>query len=153
MLARFLLNSLTGILVAAILLVGILAVIDSRTVLDLAPVLIAMLLAMLLGLGVGVLNCAIIGLFPVWDVVWSIATRPLFIASGILFLYDELPQLARDVLWYNPLVHITALMRAGFFPMYAPLFVSEVFVIASGLMPLALGLVLLGRYHRDILNQ
>lgn len=152
-LARFLLNSLTGILVAAILLVGILAVIDSRTVLDLAPVLIAMLLAMLLGLGVGVLNCAIIGLFPVWDVVWSIATRPLFIASGILFLYDELPQLARDVLWYNPLVHITALMRAGFFPMYAPLFVSEVFVIASGLVPLALGLVLLGRYHRDILNQ
>ena len=152
-LARFLLNSLTGILVTIILLAGILTVTDNRTVLDIPPVLMAMALAMLLGLGIGVLNCAVIGLFPVWDVIWSMITRPLFIASGILFLYDNLPQLAREILWYNPLVHITGLMRQGFYPMYKPLYINEIYVALTALVPLVLGLILLGRYHRDILNR
>jgi len=112
-----------------------------------------MALAMLLGLGIGVINCAVTGLFPVWDVVWSMITRPLFIASGILYLYDDLPQLAREILWYNPLIHITGLMRQGFFPTYKPIYINEVYVIITALVSLVLGLILLGRYHRDILNR
>ncbi|GAA6202869.1 ABC transporter permease [Aquicoccus sp. SU-CL01552] len=152
-LARFLLNSLTGILVTLLLLTGILAVIDGRTVLDLPPVVEAMALAMLLGLGVGVLNCALMGLFPLWDMIWSIATRPLFIASGVFFLYDSMPPLAQDILWYNPLMHITGLMRTGFYPTYTASYVSHVYVLGVSLALLAMGLILMGRYHRDILNR
>lgn len=152
-LARFLLNSLTGILIAVLLLTGILVVIDSRTLLDFPPIVAAMAMAMVLGLGVGVLNCALIGLFPIWDVIWSVITRPLFLASGIFFLYDTMPPLAREVLWYNPLIHIVGRMRTGFFPTYAAAYVNEVFVLAVSLACLALGLILLGRYHRDILNR
>lgn len=152
-LARFMLNSLTGILIAVLLLTGILAVIDSRTLLDFPPIVAAMAMAMALGLGVGVLNCALIGLFPVWDVIWSVITRPLFLASGIFFLYDSMPPLARDVLWYNPLIHIVGRMRTGFYPTYAAPYVSEIFVLVVSLACLAMGLILLGRYHRDILNR
>ena len=151
-LARFLLNSLTGILISIILFTGILTVIDSRTVLDLVPLVTAMALAMVLGLGVGVVNCALMGLFPIWEVAWSIITRPLFIASGVLFLYDTLPPLAQEILWYNPLIHIISLMRTGFYPTYAAPYVSELYVLGVGLALLALGQILMGRYHRDILN-
>ena len=152
-LARFLLNSLTSTLVTILLLAGILAVIDGRTVLDLPPVVEAMALAMLLGLGVGMLNCVLMGLFPLWDMIWSIATRPLFLASGIFFLYDTMPPLAQDILWYNPLVHITGLMRTGFYPTYTASYVSHVYVLGVSLALLALGIILMGRYHRDILNR
>lgn len=152
-LARFLLNSLTGILVTILLLTCILMVIDSRTVLNLPPMVEAMALAMLLGLGVGVLNCALMGLFPLWEMIWSIATRPLFIASGIFFLYDTLPPLAQDILWYNPLIHITGLMRTGFYATYTASYISHVYVVGVSLTLLALGLILMGRYHRDILNR
>jgi len=152
-LARFLLNSLTGILVTILLLSGILAVIDSRTVLNLPPMLDAMMMAMLLGLGVGVFNCALMGLLPLWEMIWSIITRPLFIASGILFLYDVLPPLAQDILWYNPLMHITGLMRTGFYPTYTASYVSHVYVLGVSLALLTIGLILMGRFHRDILNR
>lgn len=152
-LARFLLNSLTGLLIAVLLLTGILIATDSRTVLDFPPIAAAMGLTMLLGLGIGVLNCTLIGLFPLWEVAWSIFTRPLFLASGIFFLYDTMPSLAQDILWYNPLIHIIGLMRTGFYPTYTAAYVSEVYVLSVGLVCLTLGLILLGRFHRDILNK
>jgi len=152
-LARFLLNSLTSILVSAILLTGILTVTETQTALSLPPIVTAMALAMILGLGLGVLNCVLIGLFPLWELTWSIITRPLFIASGIFFLYDTMPPLAQEILWYNPLVHITGLMRTGFYPTYTAAYVNEFYVLGISLVLLAMGLILMGRYHRDILNR
>lgn len=152
-LARFLLNSLTSILVAILLLSGILIATDARATLDLVPVLRAMGLAIALGLAVGTVNCTLIGLFPIWEVAWSIITRPLFLASSILYIFEDLPPLAQDILWYNPLVHIVGLMRTGFFPTYTAAYVNEVYVLAVSLVLLALGQILLGRYHREILNR
>lgn len=151
-LARFLLNSLTGVTVSILLLGGILAVVDHRGALDLVPVVEGMVLAMLLGLGVGTVNCALSGLFPIWDVAWSILSRPLFIASAVLFIYEDLPQLARDILWYNPLIHVTGIVRTGFYSTYAASYASPLYVLGVALALMALGQVLLGRYHREILN-
>lgn len=152
-LARFLLNSITEVLVAALLLGGIVATLETRVVIDFVPLIEALALAMLLGLGVGVLNCALIGLFPIWEVVWSVATRPLFLASGIFYLYAQMPPFAQDILWYNPLIHIVGLMRAGFYPTYSIAYVDLGFVAGVGLVTLLLGLVLLGRYAQEILNR
>lgn len=151
--ARFLLNSLTGVLVIILLLGGILAATDSRTVLELPKLAAASGLAMLLGLGLGTLNCVLMGLYPLWEMVWSIITRPLFLASGIFFLYDDMPPLAQDILWYNPLIHIAGLMRAGVYPTYTASYVNAPFVLLVSLVLLALGMVLMGRFHRVILNR
>ena len=151
--ARFLLNSLTGILITVLLLGGILAVIDNRTVLDFPRIVSGMGLAMFLGLSIGVLNCALSGLYPLWEMVWAIITRPLFLASGVIFLYDTMPPLARDILWYNPLIHVIGRMRTGFYPTYTAPYINEVYVLSVALICLVLGLILLGRFHRDILNR
>ncbi|MBT8154511.1 ABC transporter permease [Epibacterium ulvae] len=152
LLARFTLNSLTGVLNTILLLGAILILIDSRATLNLPPVLQAMGLAMILGLGVGSVNCVLMGLFPIWALIWGVLNRPLFIASGIFFLYDEMSPVAQELLWYNPLVHIVGLMRTGFYPTYTAAYVSEVYVLSVALMLLTLGLTLMGRYHRDIIN-
>ncbi len=152
-LARFILNSLTGILVILLLIGGILAVVDSRAVLDMGPVLQALGLAMLLGLGLGTLNSVLTGLYPLWEIAWSIITRPLFIASGVLFLFEDLPPAARDLLWYNPLIHIIGLMRAGVYPTYTAAYVSITYVLLISMVLLVLGLLLMRRYHRVILNR
>ena len=152
-LARFLLNSLTGILVAYIVLTGILYLNDTRTVIEYAPLLRSMFLTILLGFGIGVLNCALFGLIAIWDTVWAIVTRPLFLASGIFFIYEDMPPVVQDVLWYNPLLHLTGLMRQGFYPMYAPQYISVTYVACFSLIALFFGLLLLSRYHREILNR
>ncbi len=152
-LARLLLNGLTNILVTTLLLTGILAAIDSRSALNLPPVIEAMSMAMVLGLGVGVINCAISGLYPLWEMIWSIITRPLFLASGVLYLFEDLPPLARDILWYNPLIHIIGRMRSGFYPTYRADYCEPVYVLVVALTLLAMGLLLLRRHHRAILNR
>lgn len=152
-LARFLLNSLTGVLITFLLIGGVLSVIDSRAVLDMPVAVLAMALCMVLGLGVGTMNCVLMGLYPLWDMIWSIITRPLFLASGVLYIYEDLPPLAQEVLWYNPLLHLTGLMRSAFYPTYTASYVSITYVLLVSLVLLLLGLLLMGRYHRVILNR
>ncbi len=153
LLARFALNGLTGVLNTGLLLGGILLLIDSRTILDLPPILLALSLSLMLGLGVGAVNCVLTGLFPIWSLLWGIINRPLFLASGVFFLYDEMSPLAREILWYNPLVHVVGLMRSGFYPTYTAAYVNVTYVMLIATTLLALGLLLLGRYHRDIINR
>jgi capsular polysaccharide transport system permease protein len=151
--ARFLLNGLTGILVSyAILGIVLLAFVSDPVSLDIGPVLLSMSLAILVGLAVGTLNCALTGLNALWGQVWTILTRPLFIASGVIFLYENMPPLAQQILWYNPLLHVIGLMRTGFYPSYIAAYISVPYVVGFSLVVLFFGVVLLGRYHRDILN-
>jgi capsular polysaccharide transport system permease protein len=150
--ARIVLNTLTGILVAAIVLGLVSLFTETRMSFDVVPVLRAVALAILLGGGIGVLNCALFGLFPVWMQVWSIATRPLFLVSGVFFLYEDMPATAQSLLWWNPLVHIIGIMREGFYVSYQASYASVLFVALTGLLTLFFGVVLMGRYHRDILQ-
>ena len=151
-LARFVLNGLTGLVVAYLLLAGALAFTDNRAVLDLPPILTAFGLALILGFGIGVLNCALIGLIQSWEMIWSILTRPLFLASGVIFIFEDLPRVLQSILWWNPLMHVAGFMRMGVYPSYGPEYLSPVYVLGCALICLVMGLILLGRYHRDILN-
>ena len=152
-LARFLLNTLTNVMVCFVLLSAIILLIDTRIFFDVVPMVVAMSLSALLGLGVGTLNCVIFGLFPAWENFWNIATRPLFLASGIFYIYEDLPTLAQDILWWNPLMHLTGLMRTGLYVTYRPDYLSITYVLVFSMVPLTLGLLFLRRYHTDILNR
>ena len=150
--ARFVLNTLTTLMVSYILLTGILLLIDAHAVISIQPILIALSLAAFMGLSIGTLNCYLMGAFPIWEVVWAIATRPLFIASGVMFIYEDLPEAVRDILWYNPLFHLTGLMRMGFYPMYSPDYISLPYILGLSFITLTLGLLLLRKNSRKILN-
>jgi len=114
--------------------------------------MLAFALAALLGLGVGCLNCYLTMRFHTWDTIWSILTAPMFILSCIFFILEDIPDKYQDVLWFNPVVHLTGLMRTGFYPTYEATYVSVPYVLMFGLITLALGLLLLNRFHRDLLN-
>jgi len=151
-LARFILNTLTGFMVSFLMLALIIATLDTPILLDVAPAMTSISLAALLGLGVGALNCALIGKVAVWEKFWTIFTRPLFLISGIIIRYEDMPDGLQNILWYNPLIHIIGHMREGFYPTYEADYFSASYVIFISLITLFLGTVLLGRYHREILT-
>lgn len=151
-LARFILNTLVVTLVTVIILTGIMVFEDIRSVLDFPRILLAMVLAAAMGLSVGMLNCYMFQRIPVWEQVWSIATRPLFLISGVIFIYEDLPQMGQSVLWYNPILHLTGIMRDGFYPLYHPAYISGIYIGAWIGFPMLAGLLLLRQYHRDLLN-
>jgi len=152
-LGRFALNLLTHLMVFCLIMTGIETLYDTGSMPEPGPILNALAMAAALGLGIGTLNCFLASMFPVWQNVWGILTRPMFIISGIFFLYDELPGRVRDILWWNPLIHVTSEMRRGFYGTYDPVFVSPIYVYGVAGACFVLGLVFLNRYHRDILNE
>lgn len=153
LIARFLLNLTTQLMVGYILFTGILLAFETRTSPELSTIVEAYALVALLAGGIGTLNCFLIMRFPIWQVAWGILMRPMFIISGIFFIYDIIPQPLRDYLWYNPLIHVVGLMRRGFYPTYDATYVSVEYVAIIGLGCLLLGLVLLRRNYRDLLDR
>jgi len=151
--ARAILNILTDLLVAYILMASILLIVDNKTLIDFGPILLSFTLAALLAVGVGLVNCVIIGFFPIWATVWGIVTRPLFIASGVIWLYRDLPPAAQDILWWNPLIHVVGISRTGYFSTFEPQYVSIVYTLTVSLVLTAFGLLMLRRYQLWILNR
>ena len=152
LMARFILNLLTQLMVAYFLFTGIVYFLDTRTSPDLLKIALGLSMAAALALGIGSLNCFLTGMMPSWRRIWAILNRPLFLISCIFFVYETVPEPYRSVLWYNPLVHVVGQMRSGFYPYYDAPYVSPAYVFGISLICFALGLVMLRRYARDILQ-
>ncbi len=151
-LARFLLNFLTHILVAVCVLSGVFLIYDLPLQLDFAALGNAMSMAGCLALGIGVLNCYLIMAFPVYERLWQVATRPLVIVSGLFFLLESVPGNYRDILWWNPLFHVTGEMRRGLYVVYDATYVSSSYVYLLSFALTAFGLLILKRNYRDLVN-
>ena len=151
--ARFLVNLLTELMVAYIVFAGILLFFETRVILDLPLIALGLGLAAALGLGVGTLNCFLFIRFPIWQQVWSILMRPLVILSCTFLLYGQIPQPFRGYLWFNPIVHVVGLTRAGFYANYDASYTSPLYVLGFAGICMVMGLVLLRRYHQDMMER
>ncbi|MES2665082.1 MAG: ABC transporter permease [Pseudomonadota bacterium] len=152
LLARVAVTLLTQVMVGFVVFTAILTLADTRSVPNLPLILMSYGLAVLFGIGVGMVNAFLMTRFPIWVVAWSVATRPLFLISGILFIFNGLPQELQRFIWYNPLIHIVGTMRAGFYPTYKWDYVSWIYAFAMSLVLIVIGLRLLKWYHRDLLQ-
>ena len=151
--AKFVLGFMTDFLVATAIFSGIALFTDAQITLDLARVAAAFGLAAALGLGVGTLNCVLFGFFPTWKNVWSVLSRPMFILSGVLFLYEGVPPAFQGFIWWNPVLHVTGLMRAGFFGSYDPAWVAPLYVLGIAATLFLAGGWLLRRHASFLIEQ
>lgn len=153
LIARVLLNALTHMAVIAVVFTGIYVAFQLPFVVTLSYVFESLLLIALLAVGVGTLNCYLMTAFPVWERIWHILTRPLFLMSGIFFTFDMMPTQAQNFLWFNPLIHCVGLMREGIYPTYQGSYISRGYVIGVSITLLLVGLMLLERNHRKLLER
>lgn len=151
--ARLVLNAATQVIIAIILIGCIVLIWDVQLRIDYVDCARAFLMAFAIGFGVGVVNCYLMSMFHIWQFIWSVINRPLFVVSGIFFLLDPLPEQIRSLLLYNPLAHPIMMLRRGIYDTYDASYVNELYVHLSALILSALGMLLLHRYHRIILDE
>ncbi|WP_415184278.1 ABC transporter permease [Phaeovulum sp.] len=152
LIARFLLTLLTHMVVGVVIFGAILLVFQTGAALDVLAVVRAYLLTAVLGLGVGLMNCYLMTSFPAWGRIWWVLTRPLFLVSGIFFTYDDLPAMAQDVLWYNPLLHGVGFMRSGFYLTYSGDYLDALYVGMVAALLAITGLLLVRMNYRAFLQ-
>lgn len=102
-------------------------------------VLLGLALAWMLGCGLGrfvAIGCEASDTFAR---TVPLVLRPLFWLSGIFYVAAELPARVQDILWWSPLLHVTEILREGYFlgfkshfatPWY-PVLVAALFFLAS----------------------
>lgn len=151
--ARFVLQFITVFFVSTLVLGTLWVITGHDLTLDPVALFQAVLFSSALGLGIGALNCVLFAYSPTWKRVYAIINRPLFLISGVFFLYSDMPFQAQQILWWNPLIHVTALMRSAFYPIYDPLFVSFPYLMFASLTPLFLGILFLRVLKARIVDQ
>lgn len=152
LLAKIFFNLVTQLLVGYLVLTFITLTQETRTDAQVLEIALAYAMVFTLAVGIGALNCFLFTAFPWWQQVWSIVTRPLFLLSCVFFIFDDVPDTIQPYLWYNPVVHVVGQMRMAFYPSYRGDYVTPVYVFALGLVLMVIGMALLHRYHRDLLN-
>lgn len=150
MVARFSLNAVTQLLVLALVMSGIVLMYDLHPIIDWARVFLAIAMLVALTLSVGVLNCYLFSAFPLWERLWAVLTRPMFILSGVLFIPEVVPGKFRDWFMLNPLPHITSQFRRGFFATYDAVHVSPGYVFVLSVVLGSIGLLFLLKNHKDL---
>ena len=110
---------------------------------DLGPILLASLIAIVLGAGVGASNIVWFHLSSPYQQVWGIINRPAFIISGVFFLPDTVPHPFREYLLWNPLVHVVGLFRTGFYPTYRANYVDMPYIVGLAVFAIVFGLFLI----------
>lgn len=150
---RFVVFLTTHLIVFYILMSGIHFFFKIDVYLDFNAISLAILMAATLGLGVGCINCFLMSLFPLWENFWTMLTRPLLLLSTVIYIFEEVPWVYQDVVWYNPLIHIIGMMRRGFYPQYDAAYSTPIYVFSIALVCLSLGIIFLYRWNRELSNR
>jgi capsular polysaccharide transport system permease protein len=75
------------------------------------------------------------------------------IISGVMFLANGLPANVFAYLWWNPLIHVTGMMRHAFYPTYDASYVNPGYVFLVAGVCFVLGLIGLHRFVFDALDK
>ena len=152
MFARFILNYVIDILVFISLTSLIVYYYQLRVNVDVFAAILSLTMAGVLGLAVGTFNSVLFLAWPTYENIWSMFSRPMFLASGVMFMIDDLPEYIFRIVRWNPAAHVVSEMRHAFFPSYNPSFVSPFYVfVVSGCLFL-IGLITLHRFVYDALD-
>jgi len=148
--AKALLQGLTWMIVFAILL--FIVMLGGRLVLPerVEECAAAALFTFLLGFGVGLINAVLNMLFKAWERVYSAVTKPLYLLSGVFYLVDSLPDQARRVLVWNPLVHAIEWFREGYFANFSSLTLDRAYLIEWAVASVVLGLCMERAFRRRL---
>jgi capsular polysaccharide transport system permease protein len=99
-----------------VVLVGVNALVQQTLVINnLLYVALGFLLAGLLGMTAGLTLCALSTFSNVILRISSPLLRPLFWTSGLFFSVGDLPSWIRDLLLWNPVLHVVEIVREGYF--------------------------------------
>lgn len=150
LIARLALQTLTNLFVAFIILGGTIWWTNEPVQLNFPLMAGAVGAATLMATGAGFMNAVLFHVFPTYEQLFNIANRPLFLISGIFFTPESMPTQIRDLLAWNPLVHVISAFREAIYPVYHATLSSLGYPFAVGLVTLFFGMILLKRYDERL---
>jgi len=101
----------------------------------------ALLVAMLLGFGFGILNGLIVMAIPMWVTGATLLYILLYLISGVFFVPDALPEQLRYYLSFNPVLQVVQWMRSAYYEGYGS-HLDKQYAVAFAVLMLVAGLTI-----------
>ncbi|HEX3885215.1 MAG TPA: ABC transporter permease [Stellaceae bacterium] len=138
-LARGILEFVTDLMVALILLIGFCALGFAGAPDDVWNACLALGAVAALGCGAGFVNAVIAQRVRSWDKIWTQATRVLYFASGIFYAPAMMPDWVRQILVWNPVLQAIDWFRSGCFAFYHPHWLDRTYLSGIAITALLAG--------------
>lgn len=140
--ARYILQFVTSVVVAITVMLLCTSEASHLHSLDLMLAIEAVWMASLMGLGMGMINIALFERFPLYENIFSIINRPLYLLSGVIIIPDSLPGPVYNILLWNPLVHVVMWFRQAIYPEYSASGFDKLYVLKFASLLLVFGFYL-----------
>ena len=109
---------------------------------DIKMAVTALGVALLLGIGLGILNSIMAMLIQQWATIYMLFIVFLWITSGAYFVPSALPAGVRELLYFHPVLHCIEWLREAYFESYHSLILDKYYVAAIALWTIFAGLLL-----------
>ncbi len=113
-------------------------------------VIVALLMASLLGASIGFFAMALNVHYASTSKIVGLILKPLLWISGIFYAVNDLPEMARNIVLYNPLIHIVEFMRDAWFGGYEAKYIDLMYPLGWVLFFGYFGLVYERRTRKHI---
>ena len=98
--------------------------------------------ALLLGVGLGILNAIIAMMIPQWVTIYSLSNILFWLASGAYFIPSALDAQTRALLYFHPFVHCTEWLREAYYSGYHSSLLDKSYLVGCGLWAISTGLLI-----------
>ncbi len=112
----------------------------------------AFAVTLLLAISVGLVVSLIAMAFEGFVTIWALFLIVFYISSGSFYVVSFLPEIAVQVLSWNPVIHCTEWMRLAYYPGYPDQVLDKTYVISVALGVLVLGLICERVLRRNLLS-
>lgn len=140
--ARLILQAMTSCVVTWVIIYGAMWTTNQPISIHWLQIIEAIAFAWILALGVALGNTVLFFKFPLYQKIFDIVTRPLFLLSGVFYVPSHMPHPYSDVLLANPLTQIVVLFREGFYTMHGDTGLDMPFLITTSTGVLFVGMLL-----------
>lgn len=140
-----------NLLLSAVLIFGAVTIVFGSGLPDSVPsVMFGLSLAWMLGCGFGRFVAYGGQLSDTFARMVPLILRPFFWLSGIFYIAAEIPGRAQELLWFSPFLHVTEIIREGYFLGFTSDFADPwyPFVVAAGFYLTSIPLEQFAKRHR-----
>lgn len=96
-------------------------------------------------------NATVGALVPIYRSLWKLATMPMYLASGVLFVPAQLPPDVLNIVWWNPFLHCVEGIRENSYLDYISVY-SPTYLGTFSTIVLLIAVAVEHIYRKDILR-
>lgn len=133
---------MTAIMICLMTIITVFFIIAYHTPIpqNIAGVLSIFLINGTMGIAIGAFNQSIETVYPFWKTIFSVATTPLILLSGVFYTAESLPQVAVRYLEWNPFFQGTEALRTFYFAEYVSPIFNPIYYGGSAMVIIFVGL-------------